>query len=86
MTTYLHELAGIVHGWYHHTRTVGEPAAIESARLLLARAARDYGKHTARARYGHRRPVRGSTDLWSLHNPVEGASSVKNHFPRRCTS
>jgi len=40
MTTYLHELAGIVHGWYHHTRTVGEPAAIESARLLLARAAR----------------------------------------------
>ena len=40
MTTYLHELAGSVHGWYHHTRTVGEPAAIEHARLLLARAAR----------------------------------------------
>jgi len=29
-----------VHGWYHHTRTVGEPAAIERARLLLERAAR----------------------------------------------
>jgi arginyl-tRNA synthetase len=40
MTTYLHELAGNVHGWYHHTRTVGEPAEIERARLLLARAAR----------------------------------------------
>ena len=40
MTTYLHELAGSVHGWYHHTRTVGEPAEIERARLLLARAAR----------------------------------------------
>jgi len=40
MTTYLHELATIVHGWYHHTRTVGEPAPIEQARLLLARAAR----------------------------------------------
>ena len=40
MTTYLHELATSVHGWYHHTRTVGEPAPIEHARLLLARAAR----------------------------------------------
>jgi arginyl-tRNA synthetase len=40
MTTYLHELATIVHGWYHHTRTVGEPPPIEYARLLLARAAR----------------------------------------------
>ena len=40
MTTYLHELATSVHGWYHHTRTVGEVAPIEHARLLLARAAR----------------------------------------------
>jgi arginyl-tRNA synthetase len=37
---YLHELATVVHGWYHHTRTVGEPAPVEQARLLLARAAR----------------------------------------------
>ena len=40
ITTYLDELAGVIHGWYHHTRTVGEPAEIERARLLLARAAR----------------------------------------------
>jgi len=40
VTTHLHELATCVHGWYHHTRTVGEPADIEHARLLLARAAR----------------------------------------------
>lgn len=40
ITTYLDELAGVVHGWYHHTRTVGEAADIERARLLLARAAR----------------------------------------------
>jgi arginyl-tRNA synthetase len=40
--TYLHELAAIVHGWYHHTRVVGAPegVATEQARLLLARAAR----------------------------------------------
>jgi arginyl-tRNA synthetase len=40
--TYLHELASIVHGWYHHTRAVGAPEgeATEHARLLLARAAR----------------------------------------------
>jgi arginyl-tRNA synthetase len=40
--TYLHELAAIVHGWYHHTRAVGAPegAVTEHARLLLARAAR----------------------------------------------
>lgn len=37
---YLEELATVVHGWYHHTRTVGEPADIERNRLLLARAAR----------------------------------------------
>jgi arginyl-tRNA synthetase len=40
ITVYLHELATTVHGWYHRTRTVGEPADIERARLLLARAAR----------------------------------------------
>jgi arginyl-tRNA synthetase len=40
--TYLHELATIVHGWYHHTRAIGAPEgeATERARLLLARAAR----------------------------------------------
>jgi arginyl-tRNA synthetase len=40
ITVYLHELATVVHGWYHRTRTLGEPAEIERARLLLARAAR----------------------------------------------
>jgi arginyl-tRNA synthetase len=42
ITTYLHELATVVHGWYHHTRAVGAPEgqATEHARLLLARAAR----------------------------------------------
>jgi arginyl-tRNA synthetase len=40
VTVYLHELATLVHGWYHNTRTVGEPADIERARLLLTRAAR----------------------------------------------
>jgi arginyl-tRNA synthetase len=40
ITVYLHELATVVHGWYHRTRTVGEAAEIEQARLLLARAAR----------------------------------------------
>jgi arginyl-tRNA synthetase len=40
ITTYLEELAGAVHGWYHHTRTVGEAPDVEQARLLLARAAR----------------------------------------------
>jgi arginyl-tRNA synthetase len=41
IVTYLHELATIVHGWYHHTRAVGAPEgpATEQARLLLARAA-----------------------------------------------
>ena len=37
---FLEELAAVVHGWYHHTRTVGEAPEIERARLLLARAAR----------------------------------------------
>jgi arginyl-tRNA synthetase len=42
VATYLQQLAGSVHGWYHHTRAVGAPegAATERARLLLARAAR----------------------------------------------
>jgi arginyl-tRNA synthetase len=40
ITVYLHELATLVHGWYHRTRTVGESPATEQARLLLARAAR----------------------------------------------
>jgi arginyl-tRNA synthetase len=42
VTVYLHELATVVHGWYHHTRAVGAPEgpATEHARLLLARAAR----------------------------------------------
>jgi len=40
ISVYLHELATIVHGWYHRTRTVGEAPPVEHARLLLARAAR----------------------------------------------
>jgi len=40
ITVYLHELATLVHGWYHRTRTVGESPETEQARLLLARAAR----------------------------------------------
>jgi arginyl-tRNA synthetase len=42
ITAYLHELAAVVHGWYHHTRAVGAPEgeATEQARLMLARAAR----------------------------------------------
>ncbi|MDX2192433.1 MAG: arginine--tRNA ligase [Gemmatimonadales bacterium] len=38
--TYAHDLAGLVHGWYHRTRTVGEPEPVQQSRLLLARAAR----------------------------------------------
>jgi arginyl-tRNA synthetase len=42
ITVYLHELATVVHAWYHHTRAVGAPEGppTEQARLLLARAAR----------------------------------------------
>ncbi len=42
VTVFLHELASVVHGWYHHTRAVGAPEGpdTERARLLLARAAR----------------------------------------------
>jgi len=42
ITVFMHELATVVHGWYHHTRAVGAPEGpdTERARLLLARAAR----------------------------------------------
>jgi arginyl-tRNA synthetase len=42
VTTYLHELATAVHGWYHHTRAIGAPEgeSTERARLLLTRSAR----------------------------------------------
>ena len=42
ITVYLHEMATVVHSWYHHTRAIGAPEgpATEHARLLLARAAR----------------------------------------------
>ena len=40
ITNYLEELARLVHGWYHGCRVLGEPPAVERARLLLARAAR----------------------------------------------
>ena len=40
VTDYLEDLAGVVHGWYHKCRVLGEPPATESARLALARAAR----------------------------------------------
>jgi arginyl-tRNA synthetase len=42
ITVYLHELATVIHSWYHHTRAIGAPEGpvTEHARLLLARAAR----------------------------------------------
>ena len=40
VTVYLDELAREVHGWYHACRVLGEPPAVEQARLVLARAAR----------------------------------------------
>ena len=40
ITSYLEDLARNAHHWYHHCRVLGEPAAIEQARLVLARAAR----------------------------------------------
>jgi arginyl-tRNA synthetase len=42
ITVYLHELATVVHSWYHHTRAIGAPEGpmTEHARLLVARAAR----------------------------------------------
>lgn len=35
---YLEELARLVNAWYHHYRVLGEPAPVERARLMLARA------------------------------------------------
>jgi len=35
---YLEELARAANAWYHHHRVLGEPAPIERARLMLARA------------------------------------------------
>jgi arginyl-tRNA synthetase len=40
VTTYLEELARLVHAWYHGSRVLGEPAELENARLYLARACR----------------------------------------------
>jgi arginyl-tRNA synthetase len=40
ITGYLEDLARLTHGWYHGCRVLGEPPAVEQARLLLARAAR----------------------------------------------
>ncbi|MFQ5549792.1 MAG: arginine--tRNA ligase, partial [Gemmatimonadales bacterium] len=39
VVTYLDELAKYVNAWYHHHRVIGEPPALERARLALARAA-----------------------------------------------
>jgi arginyl-tRNA synthetase len=38
MTQYLEDLARAAHGWYHRCRVLGEPPAVEQARLALARA------------------------------------------------
>jgi arginyl-tRNA synthetase len=40
VTDYLEDLARVAHGWYHKCRVLGEPPAVEAARLALARAAR----------------------------------------------
>ena len=40
ITAYLEDLARLAHNWYHHCRVLGEPPAVEAARLALARAAR----------------------------------------------
>ena len=40
ITGYAEELARAAHLWYHRCRVLGEPAGIEKARLVLARAAR----------------------------------------------
>lgn len=40
ITGYLEDLARSAHHWYHHCRVLGEPAATERARLVLARSAR----------------------------------------------
>ena len=40
VTTYLDELARLVHAWYHESRVVGEAPGVAGARLQLARSAR----------------------------------------------
>jgi arginyl-tRNA synthetase len=40
ITTYLEELARMVHAWYHKSRVLGEEAAVQNARLHLALATR----------------------------------------------
>lgn len=37
ITNYLEDLARVSHGWYQACRVLGEPPAVETARLLLAR-------------------------------------------------
>jgi arginyl-tRNA synthetase len=39
VASYLHDLAGRVHLWYHKAHVLNEPEAVTRARLLLARAA-----------------------------------------------
>ncbi len=39
VATYLHDLAGKTHGWYHKAHVLNEPQPIMNARLVLARAA-----------------------------------------------
>jgi arginyl-tRNA synthetase len=39
IATYLHDLAGKTHGWYHKAHVLNEPEEITKARLVLARAA-----------------------------------------------
>ena len=40
VATWLHDTAGLVHLWYHKHHVLGEPDAIMTARLALAKAAR----------------------------------------------
>lgn len=40
IAAYLEDLARLTHNWYHHCRVLGEPPAVEAARLVLARATR----------------------------------------------
>jgi arginyl-tRNA synthetase len=40
IATYLHDLAGQVHGWYHKAHVLNEPEQITRARLVLAKACR----------------------------------------------
>jgi arginyl-tRNA synthetase len=40
VATYLHDLAGQVHLWYHKAHVLNEPAEITKARLVLAKACR----------------------------------------------